>query len=450
MTRDSEVGLFLALDAEREILRTAALSCGLQCIDLLTSDPILHAENLPPLIVTDTTAGPWETARCGTFSNYDAPTLLLVSDQDRPCTSIASTHGPSSSTAPACVLTRPLSLDKVIITLRTAAAVMASSSQRHQALMDDLSYCRSIFNCVSNGITISDANVPDLPLTYVNPAFERMTGYSSSEVYGLSCRFLQGTDRNQPELPIIREALRTGGETHVVLRNYRKDGTRFWNELNLSTIRDREGRITHFVGIQNDVTQQIEATRQLEHLAHHDVLTGLANRGLLMSRLDQALQQARRRKTSVAVLYLDLNNFKEINDIFGHESGDRVLVTIADRLRSVVRAGETVARLGGDEFVVVLEDISADRQPRDVMQRLVAKLSETVSILGTEILPTTSVGLALFPKDGDTAAALLRAADFEMYLDKQDTLAHAIAEGKRLDKQRHAPSHAALAIPAHR
>ncbi len=315
--------------------------------------------------------------------------------------------------------------------------MMHSFLERHTSMIDDLHHCRRIFDSVSNGITISDARIPELPLTYVNPAFERMTGYTASEVCGRNCRFLQGTDRNQPAVAEIRQSLLEGKDARVVLRNYRKDGTLFWNELYLSTIRDHDGGITHFVGIQNDVTRQIEAADQLQHLAHHDALTGLANRALLMAQLEQALQQAKRNRGTVAVLYFDLDKFKEINDTFGHDAGDQLLLVVAERLRSVARGGETVARLGGDEFVVVLEDISAARQPADVMRRLATRLSEPTNLLGTDIHPGASVGMAIYPQDGETAEALLKTADFKMYLAKHD--AHAELSPTQPAKQKPQP-----------
>jgi len=314
-------------------------------------------------------------------------------------------------------------LESVTAALKQAAGMTQSFLLRHTSMIDDLDHCRRIFDSVSNGISISDATLPDCPLTYVNPAFERMTGYMASEVCGTNCRFLQGTDTDQPARAEIRQALSEGKDARVVLRNYRKDGTLFWNELYLSTIRDHGGNITHFVGIQNDITVQIEATNQLQHLAHHDPLTGLANRSLLMAQLDQAIEQAQRKESTLAVLYFDLNNFKDVNDTYGHDAGDQLLLVVAARLRSVARSGETVARLGGDEFVVVLEDINTTRQPAKVMRRLSEKLQEPTNILGTDIYPGASVGMAIFPQDGETAEDLLKTADFKMYLAKHD--AHA-------------------------
>lgn len=429
MLENQTLGLFLRHQEEIELFRAAALGCGLQPVDLTSLVPSrtfapplasttpawsnLPTGHLPQLIVTDDHLGPWSLDPGSAFSQYDAPMLLLVRDGQY------SDH-PTADSSPIATLQRPLQLESVIATLRQTSSMMSAFTRRHKSMFEDLHHCRRIFDSVSNGITISAANVPGLPLTYVNPAFERMTGYSSSEVCGRSCRFLQGTDTAQPAVAMIREALNDATDLRVVLRNYRKDGTLFWNELYLSPIRDLSGKLTHFVGIQNDVTLQAEATLQLEHLASHDALTGLANRALLMAQLAQSLHRAERSGSTVAVLYFDLDNFKLVNDTFGHDAGDRLLVVVADRLRSLSRSAETVARLGGDEFVVVLEHISPDRQPADVMQRLISKLGEITDVVDGGYHPSASVGMSLFPQDGHTAEEMLKSADFNMYIAKHE------------------------------
>jgi len=432
MSDTPTLGLFLRVHEEMELFRAAALSCGLQPIDLAPVVPPSHVAetpassslptgHLPQLIVTGEWPGPWSLDPGSSFSQYDAPMLLLVRDGPNPGDSAGTfTATPNQTPSPIAILQRPLQLESVIATLRQTSSMMSAFSQRHSAMFEDLRHCRRIFDSVSNGITISAAGVPGLPLTYVNPAFERMTGYSATEVCGRNCSFLQGTDTDQPALPMIRKALHETTDLRVVLRNYRKDGTLFWNELYLSPIRDLSGKLTHFVGIQNDVTLQMEATQQLQHLASHDALTGLANRALLMAQLAQSLHRAQRSGTTVAVLYFDLDNFKLVNDTFGHDAGDRLLMVVADRLRSLARSGETVARLGGDEFVVVLEQISPDRQPAEVMQRLIARLGESTDVVGTGYHPSASVGMSLFPQDGHTAEEMLKSADFNMYIAKHE------------------------------
>ncbi len=436
MSHENEIGLFLADEAERQILGAAALSCGLQFVDLHTLTSGISPADIPSIIVTDQPTGPWNTGHPSSFSQYDAPMLLEVRDPV-PFANLSSDDAPGAG----FIIHRPLRLESATAVLKQAASMTHFFIERHRSMFEDLNYCRRIFESVSNGITISDANVPGLPLTYVNPAFERMTGYSASEVCGRSCNFLQGSETNQPAVAAIRKALSEATDLRIVLRNFRKDGILFWNELNLSPIRDLSGKLTHFVGIQNDVTLQIEATQQLQYLAQHDALTGLANRAMLMAQLQQSLLRAQRVGGTIAVLYFDLDNFKFVNDTFGHDAGDRLLLVVADRLRSQARSGETVARLGGDEFVVVLEQISDDRTPSQVMKRLIAKLGETTDVVGTGFHPSASVGMSLYPEDGHTADEMLKSADLKMYIAKH--AAHAgdqAAEEQRLNEQVQTPS----------
>jgi len=250
---------------------------------------------------------------------------------------------------------------------------------------------------------------------------------------------LQGgneSDSNQDGLTAIREAIRGEHDAHALLRNYRRDGTGFWNELYLSPIFNSEGVLTHFVGIQNDVTGLVEASNRLDYLAHHDVLTGLANRGLLMERLNQTLARARRSGREAAVLFFDLDNFKHVNDVFGHDAGDILLKVVAGRLNEGTRSFDAVARLGGDEFIVMIEEISGDRTPDRVVQRLLGALNEPIDILGGKFHVSASVGTAIFPEDGETGEALIKVADFRMYSAKHEgrraeQAAEAIADHER-------------------
>ncbi|SFS20464.1 PAS domain S-box-containing protein/diguanylate cyclase (GGDEF) domain-containing protein [Granulicella pectinivorans] len=289
---------------------------------------------------------------------------------------------------------------------------------RGTPLPEEWNWSRQIIESVVTGITVSDLSLPDSPLVYVNPAFERMTGYTSREVLGRNCRFLQGTDRNQPGLVHLRNAVREGTPITTVLRNYRKDGTPFWNELYLSPIRDLTGCVTHFVGIQNDVTRRVELEGKLAYMSQHDILTGLPNRAVLMEKIDQAIQKAEGNRRLVGVLFLDLDNFKTVNDMFGHDAGDGLLRIIAERLRIRMRGTETAARLSGDEFVVVLENLRDEFEAKAILERLSQDIHRPLQLQGQDFLPSCSIGVALYPRDGKTAEELLKSADMSMYLNK--------------------------------
>jgi diguanylate cyclase (GGDEF)-like protein/PAS domain S-box-containing protein len=271
----------------------------------------------------------------------------------------------------------------------------------------------------SNGIMITSTNQADNPIVYVNPAFERITGYAAPEVLGRNARFLQGDDRDQLGLEEIRAALRMQGEGHAVLRNYRKDGSLFWNELALSPVRDESGRVTNFVGILNDITERKRYEEQLEYQANHDGLTGLPNRNLLADRLSQVLSYASRYRQQVAVLFVDLDHFKFINDSLGHEAGDQLLKTAAERIRHSVRSIDTVAHQGGDEFVVVLPALAEGEDAADLARRIQHAIGQPFALDGHELVVTCSTGISIYPRDGEDAQALLKNADAAMYRAKE-------------------------------
>jgi diguanylate cyclase (GGDEF)-like protein/PAS domain S-box-containing protein len=266
-----------------------------------------------------------------------------------------------------------------------------------------------------NGILITDCLQPDNPLVYVNPAFERITGYSTDEVLGRNCRFLLGADHDQPGTFMLRQAVAEQIEARVVLRNYRKDGTLFWNELYVAPVRDKDGTVTHYVGVQNDISEQKIAEENLRHIATHDSLTGLPNRNLLQDRVSQAIGYAERVKRELAVLFIDIDRFKNINDSLGHAVGDALIVVIAQRLRAAVRIVDTVARVGGDEFVVVLTDLHRESDIDKILASLLAAITQPVAADGHELAVTGSIGISVYPRDGHDVSTLLKNADTAMY-----------------------------------
>jgi diguanylate cyclase (GGDEF)-like protein/PAS domain S-box-containing protein len=267
----------------------------------------------------------------------------------------------------------------------------------------------------ANAIIISSALAPDYPIIYVNPAFERITGYHPSDVIGKSCRFLRGDDHTQTGLEEIRAALRDRREGRALLRNYRKDGTLFWNDLHLSPVKNADGLVTHFVAAQYDITELKRYQLELEIQANRDMLTGLANRNLLQDRLKKAIAHAARYRSSIWVLVFDIDRFKLINDTLGQKAGDVVLKTIAGRLKSSAREIDTVARFGADEFALVLPQQANVAMSTDIVQRVMNAVSEYIMIGDRELHITSSVGIAIYPADGDDAEALLTHAGIAMY-----------------------------------
>ncbi len=298
-----------------------------------------------------------------------------------------------------------------IHTLRIRAA------QREAAAMLHLS--NRAMEASLNAIMITDTLAPGSPLIYVNPAFEAITGYAAAEVLGRSPGFLHGDDSAQPALLEINAIVREQRTGSALLRNYRKDGTLFWNDLHISPVRDSEGRVTHFVGVINDVTEQQRYREQLEYQAQHDALTHLPNRNLLRDRLAQSLIFSGRHGRNSAVLFLDLDRFKLVNDSLGHPVGDSLLTQVAERLRQCARPGDTIARYGGDEFVIILSEVAEEEDVTRVAETIRHAVSAPFEMDGHLIQVTFSMGVSLYPRDGDNPDILLRNADTAMYQAKE-------------------------------
>lgn len=267
----------------------------------------------------------------------------------------------------------------------------------------------------SNGILICDAAADDLPLAYVNPAFERITGYLAAQAIGRNPRFLLDADTEQDGLQEIRLAIREQREGHALLRNYRQDGTLFWNDLRIAPVRDENDIVTHFVGIQSDITERILHENTLSFQASHDKLTGLPNRYLLEDRLQQAINMSQRNGQSVGVVFIDLDHFKIFNDSIGHGAGDQILHVLAERFSGCLRDCDTLARFGGDEFVLVCPDLVDSGDLVNIVDRLFAGMQEPICIDGQNVQASASVGIAFYPNDGDSCSDLIKCADIAMY-----------------------------------
>ena len=271
----------------------------------------------------------------------------------------------------------------------------------------------------SNGVVIADITQPDMPISYVNYAFEKLTGFSLAEVVGKNCRFLQGEDSDPLAIKQIRLAIESKQEISVVLKNYRKDGSLFWNNLFLSPVPDESGVITHYIGIQTDITEQKKYEQELAFSASHDLLTGLPNRSLLHDRLSQSVKMNRRLKNKVALIFIDLDDFKLINDSLGHLVGDEVICQISARITSQIRPSDTLARMGGDEFVLLLPDLDDAHQLNLVVERILTAISTPLEVSGKELQVTASIGISMSNGEIHEPIQLLQQADLAMYHAKQ-------------------------------
>ncbi len=256
-------------------------------------------------------------------------------------------------------------------------------------------------------------------IEYVNPKFTEITGYSRSEVLGKDPRLLQSGLVTQDLYDQLWAHLSIGEEWQGEFINEHKNGHQFWERARISPLRDEQGQITHYIGIKEDITTQKNYEKELEYRATHDELTGLSNRALLKDRLDQAIGHAKRSNNHVAVIMLDLDRFKIINDTLGNAQGDKLLKLVGKRLLDTVRQVDTIARFGGDEFVVLLEAISGPETAAQVAGKILRALSQPYELAGRSVSLTASLGLSLFPQDGDDSAILIRNADVAMYQSKR-------------------------------
>lgn len=244
-----------------------------------------------------------------------------------------------------------------------------------------------------SGMLLVDALDPDMPIVFTNPAFLAITGYAQQEVIGRNCRFLQGPDTDPAAVAEMRAGIRERRDVSVTLLNYRKDGTPFWNYLVISPVFDDGDVCTHFIGIQQDVTEQKQQEARLAYQATHDLLTGLPNRATFTSLLDTACQRSLREQERLAVLYLNLDGFKTINDGLGHQAGNQVLASVARRLERLLSADDVVARLVSDEFGVLLADGNRSRVIR-LAERILETLAQPIEVDDHLIQLSVSIGIA--------------------------------------------------------
>ncbi|MDP2809751.1 MAG: EAL domain-containing protein [Rhodocyclaceae bacterium] len=273
----------------------------------------------------------------------------------------------------------------------------------------------SVFTHAHEGILISDARQIILD---VNPVFSEITGYAREEAVGHTPQLLNSGRQDADFYKIMWQAIRQDGHWEGEIWNRRKDGTSYPERLTISEVRDGKGEVTHYIGTFYDISLLKQRQDQLEHLAHYDALTQLPNRTLFSDRMTQSLAQARRAGNLVAVCYLDLDGFKQINDECGHDGGDALLIEVARRLRDAMRAGDTVARLGGDEFVLLLGADNIEECDR-VVTRILKALAAPILVKGQDRSVSGSIGITLFPEDDSDPDTLLRHADQAMYIAKQ-------------------------------
>jgi len=308
-------------------------------------------------------------------------------------------------------------LDRTRRSLEVAHAEISHRYVAQLAVEKQLKLHATAFRSAHDGITLTDAsgNILD-----VNPAFTRITGYERSEAIGRNPRVLKSGRHDREFYAAMWKSIQDTGNWRGEIWNRNKYGEVYPELLSISAVHDEStGQLTNYVAVFADIGRIKAQETQLTQMAYYDALTELPNRALLADRLVQGISQTRRTQTLLAICYLDLDGFKPINDTWGHEMGDKVLIETAHRLKGVLRGGDTVARLGGDEFVLLLLGLTSQEECDSAMQRLLGEIARPLAMLPGLVNVSASVGVTLFPLDDDDADTLMRHADQAMYHAKQ-------------------------------
>ena len=277
---------------------------------------------------------------------------------------------------------------------------------------EQLSLSASVFEHTNDGIFITDA---DRRIIEVNPAFTKLTGYSREEALGHTPPELKFSPHDEDFFHRIWNSEENAGEWCGEIWNQRKDGKAYAAWLDHFIVRNEAQLVSHYVGVFSDMTLLKKQQQNLEYMAYHDPLTQMPNRTLFFDRLQQMLARAQRTGELMAVCYLDLDDFKPVNDTLGHEAGDHLLIELAQRIRHCVRAGDTVARLGGDEFALLLCGLQTTEECEQTLNRLLASIAMPYQVAGEAASVSASIGFTLFPMDNTNPDTLLRHADQAMY-----------------------------------
>jgi diguanylate cyclase (GGDEF)-like protein/PAS domain S-box-containing protein len=310
--------------------------------------------------------------------------------------------------------------------LTAKQAALQNSEQRYERLVNSLDgivweqirarqemeLAAYVFEQSKQAIVITDL---EGTILRVNGYFTELTGYTAEEATGKTPRVLKSPRQDDAFYAELWKGLREKGEWSGEIWNRKKNGDGFAAMLNITSVRNEEGTILYYIGINQDVTQQKLSSERIYHLAHYDILTDLANRQNFNDRLNLALRQAERSGRQLAILFLDLDDFKKVNDTLGHHAGDLLLQEVAQRLLGCVRNTDPVARLGGDEFAIMLEDIDQPDHVERVVQKIIPAISAPLELEGMTVCVGVSIGISIYPGDGGDIGSLCKNADMAMY-----------------------------------
>jgi len=290
-------------------------------------------------------------------------------------------------------------------------AVIKDITAQKQA-EERLVFAQKVFDNAIEGIVVTDA---DGSILQVNAAFSTITGYSAAEVIGKNPRILKSDKHFQSFYDEMWRKITTEGQWAGETWNRKKNGESYPEWLTISTVKNHTGEITNYVSIFHDISQDLQQQEVIQYQSQYDALTKLPNRVLMNERLDNALIKIQRSGKKIAILYLDIDNFKYINDAFGHNIGDDILIEISKRFSSLMRNEDTIARLGGDDFIVILNDFDALNTVTDIAKRLLDSFEKPFYQGEVEFFVTVSVGITIAPDDGEDSVTLIKNSDVAMY-----------------------------------
>lgn len=299
--------------------------------------------------------------------------------------------------------------------LQDANNLLNAEISSRKRIEEELLLSAKVFENTVEGVIITDSNSRILA---VNKAFTQVTGYELKELKGLTPRVLQSGRHDAQFYAEMLESLKQSGQWVGEVWNKRKNGEIYPERLTIAAVKDIEGAVMNYVAVFSDISEIKKSQERLDFLAHHDPLTNLANRLLFNLHLNHSIKLAQRNRRQIAVIFIDLDDFKSINDSLGHDHGDELLKKVAELLGTQVRVSDTLARLGGDEFILLVNDIGALHHASTIAEKFLNLLSQSFNVSGHEIFISASIGISLYPMDGEDANTLVKNADTAMYFAK--------------------------------
>jgi len=298
----------------------------------------------------------------------------------------------------------------------TGVVISISDDTENKENEEKLRLAASVFEHSVEATMITDASNT---IIAVNPAFTRITGYTEDEVVGQTPNILSSGKQSEDFFQVMWQKILTTGSWRGEIQNKRKNGEIYTENLSINVMRDGKGKITRYIAVFNDNSEAQKALKVIEHQASYDSLTGLPNRNLIQDRIDQQLVRSRRSGTFFAVMFLDLDDFKSINDSLGHSAGDQLIVEVGKRLNALLREEDTVGRLGGDEFIILVNNFNNTDDIIGVANKILTEIRHPINVSGHTIHTAVSIGITVYPTDGDTTHSLMKNADTAMYESKQ-------------------------------